>query len=106
MTSVKITINIDEETWNRFKRAVYTRLKNLSGAVEEAIKAFDMEELMSAYMKARGIDTRRYPSLREVEEGKPRLKTSAGVPVRTMRDERDVGASGHERPKKLSPIVS
>lgn len=102
MTTVKTTINIDEETWNRFKRAVSSRqgsLRNLSGAVEEAIKAFDTEELMNAFMGAMGIETGRYPSLNEVEEGRPRSVTSAGETVRVMRDERDARLSGHKRPR-------
>ena len=61
---------------------------------------------MSAFMEAMGIEAGRYRSLREVEDGRPRLKTLAGVGVKTMRDERDAGVSGHERPKKLGPIFS
>jgi hypothetical protein len=102
MTTVKTTINIDEETWNRFKKAVSSRqgsLRNLSGAVEEAIKAFDTEELMNAFMGAMGIEAGRYPSLNEVEEGRPRPGTSAGETVRAMRDERDARLSGHKRPR-------
>ncbi|MFB0557576.1 MAG: hypothetical protein ACETVY_00530 [Candidatus Bathyarchaeia archaeon] len=100
MTTTKTTINIDEETWNRFKKTVSSRqgsLRNLSGAVEEAIKAFDTEELIKAFMEAMGIESGGLPSLREVEEGRPRLDTSAGETVRAMRDERNARVSGHER---------
>lgn len=100
MTTTKTTINIDEETWNRFKRTVSSRqgsLRNLSGAVEEAIKAFDTEELIRAFMEAMGIGSGGFPSLREVEDGRPRLDTSAGETVRAMRDERNARVSGHER---------
>jgi hypothetical protein len=100
MTVTKTTINIDEETWNRFKRTVSTRqgnLRKLSGTVEEAIRAFDTEELVRAFMEATGIEPGGFPSLREVEEGRPRLDTSAGEAVRAMRDERDARVSGHER---------
>ena len=102
MTTVKTTINIDEETWNRLKRAVSSRqgsLRNLSGVVEEAIRAFDTEELINAFMETAGFERGRYPSLREVEEGRPRLETSAGETVRAMRDERDERVSGHEQPR-------
>ena len=102
MTTIKTTININEETWKRFKKAVSFRqgsLRNLSGAVEEAIKAFDMEELMNAFMEAMGIEAGRYPSLNEVEEGRPRPGTSAGETIRAMRDNRHERVSGHERPR-------
>jgi len=100
VTTTKTTINIDEETWNRFKKAVSSRqgsLRNLSGAVEEAIRTFDTEELVKALMEATGIEPGGFPSLREVEDGRPRLATSAGETVRAMRDERDARVSGHER---------
>lgn len=100
MTTTKTTINIDEETWNRFKRAVSSSqgsLRNLSGAVEEAIRAFDTEEIVRAFMEATGIEPGGFPSLREVEEGRPRLVTPAGETVRAMRDERDARVSGHGR---------
>jgi hypothetical protein len=98
MTTTKTTINIDEETWNRFKKTVFSRqgsFRNLSGAVEEAIKTFDTEELIRAFMEEVGIGSGGFPSLREVEEGRPRLETSAGEIVRAMRDERNERISGH-----------
>ena len=49
------------------------------------------------YIARAGFEGGRYPSLREVEEGRPRLETSAGETVRAMRDERDERVSGHER---------
>ena len=88
MTTVKTTINIDEETWNRFKSAVSSRqgsARNLNGAVEEAIRSFDTEGLLSAFMEAMGIEAGGHPSLREVERSRPRLETSAGETVRRMR---------------------
>ena len=99
MTSVKTTINIDEETWKRFKRTVSSRyggIRNLSGAVEEAIKCFNTEGLLSRFMEMAGIGMGAYPSLKEVEERRPKPGTSAGEVVRAMRDERVARISGHE----------
>ena len=91
MTTVKATIDIDEETWNRFKNTVSSRqcsARNLSGAVEEALRSFDTEGLILAFMEAMGIEAGSRPSLREVERSRPRLRTSAGETVRTMRGDR------------------
>lgn len=101
-TTVKTTINIDEETWNRFKRAVSSSqgsLRNLSGAVKEAIRALDAEYLIRTFAEKTGIEAGRYPSLREVEESRPRPGTSTGETIRRMRDEGDARISGHERPR-------
>lgn len=96
MTTVKTTINIDEDTWNRFKKAVSSNqgsLRNLSSAVEEAIRCFNTDELLESFMEMRGIERGRYPSLREVEGSRPKLETSAGKAVREIRDERDARIS-------------
>ena len=97
--TVKTTINIDEETWRRFKDAVsfrYGSIRNLSSAVEEAIKCFNTDSILSQFAEEMGVQTGTYPSLREVEENRPRLATSAGREVREMRDERDARLSGHK----------
>ena len=99
MTTVKTTINIDEETWNRFKKTVSSRygsIRNLSGTVEEAIKCFNTEELLRRFMEMAGIDMGTYPSLKDVEERRPKPGTSAGEAVRAMREERVASISGHE----------
>ena len=99
MATVKTTINVDEETWNRFKRSVTSRygsIRSLSDAVEEAIKCFNIEELLEMFVKQAGIEVESYPSLREVEERRPKLATSAGEEVRAMREERVASISGHQ----------
>ena len=99
MATVKTTINVDEETWNRFKRSVTSRygsIRSLSDAVEEAIKCFNIEELLETFVKQAGIEVEPYPSLREVEERRRKLATSAGEEVRAMRDERVASISGHQ----------
>lgn len=99
MTTVKTTINIDEDTWNRFKKTVFSRygaIRNLSDAVEEAIKSIDAEEQLSLFMKESGIDADTYPSLKEVVDRRVKLETSAGEEVREMREKRVASISGHE----------
>lgn len=96
MGSIKISINIDEEMWNEFKRTVsshYGNVRGLSTTVEEAIKCFNTAELLNRFTELKGIDVSTYPSLREIEEKRPQLKVSAGEAVRKMRDEREARIS-------------
>ena len=97
MGVVKTTIVIDEETWNEFKKTVSSRygsLRMTSLAVEEAIKCFNAVEMLKGFSDAMGFVTSVYPSVREVEERRPKLGTSAGEEVRGMRDERQARLSG------------
>lgn len=97
MPTVKTTINVDEETWDNFKRSVSSgggSLRSLSEAVEEAIRCFDTGGLLGGFMAAMGMEGG-FPSLREVEGGRPRPGTSAGEAVRAMRDERAGRIPGH-----------
>lgn len=96
MKTVKTTINIDEETWNEFKKTVSSRygsIRKLSSAVEEAIQSFNTAELLNRFSGLMGIDTSTYPSVREIKEKRPRLEVSAGETVRAMRDEREARLS-------------
>jgi len=63
-------------------------------AVEEAIRCFNAVELLKSASIAMGFVTGAYPSVREVEERRPKLGTSAGEEVRRMRDERQSRLSG------------
>lgn len=97
MGVVKTTIVIDEETWKEFKRSVSSRygsLRMTSTAVEEAIKCFNAVELLKSISRAMNLTIHAYPSVKEVEERRPTLGTSAGEEVRGMRDERQAGLSG------------
>lgn len=97
MPSVKTTINIDEDTWNRFKRIVALSgggLRNLSGAVEEAIRSYNTSEILGDFIKARELDGE-FPSLREVEESRPKADISAGKAMREFREERTEHLPGH-----------
>jgi len=98
MNTIKTTINIDEEAWNEFKKTVSSRygsIRKLSYAVEEAIQCFNTAELLNRFSEMRGINASVYPSIREVEERRPRLEVSAGEVVRAMRDEREEGVPRH-----------
>jgi len=90
MGSIKTTIIIDEETWSEFKKTVSSRygsLRMVSHAIEEAIKCFNVVEVLKAFSNAMGLAINEYPSMNEVKEKRPKLKSSAGKEVRRMRDE-------------------
>jgi len=94
---VKTTVVIDEETWNEFKRSVSSRygsLRMASLAVEEALKCFNAIKLLKKFSEAIGFVTSVYQSVREVEERRPKMGTSAGEEVRRLRDERQDRLSG------------
>lgn len=96
MGVIKTTIVIDKETWNEFKKSVssiYGSLRMTSLAVEEAIKCFNAVEVLKNFSTTMGLVTSVYPSVREVEERRPKLWTSAGGEVRRMRDERQTRLS-------------
>ncbi|MBS7643919.1 hypothetical protein KEJ26_05035 [Candidatus Bathyarchaeota archaeon] len=98
--NVKTTILINEATWEEFKKFVSSRygsLRMTSLAVEEAIKCFNAVGLLRSFSKAIGLETDVYPSIREVQERRPRLGTLAGEEVRGMRDERQTRLSRHKQ---------
>ena len=96
MGIVKTTIVVDEKTWKEFKKMVslrYGSSRFTSPAVEEAIKCFNITELLKKFLDAVGCSLAAYPSLKEVEERRPKLGTSAGEEIRRMRDEHYAGLS-------------
>jgi hypothetical protein len=96
MGVIKTTIVIDEEAWKEFKRSVssiYGSLRMTSFAVEEAIKCFNAVDLLKDFSNAMALNASGYPSVREVEERRPKLRTSAGEELRRMRDERQTRLS-------------
>lgn len=99
MGTIKTTINVDEETWKEFRRTVSSRygsVRKLSSTVEEAIKCFNTAELLDRFTELSEIDVSVYPSIREIEERRPKLETSSGEAVRAMRDERETRISRHK----------
>ena len=94
--SVKATIVINEGVWNEFKRMVSSRygFKKFSFALEEVIKCFNAAELLSTFSKFMGITISVYPSVKDVENRRPKLKTSAGKIIREMRHERETRVYG------------
>lgn len=97
---VKTTIVVDEKVWNQFKKTISSRYgshRNLSPAVEEAIKCFNAVQLLNSFSSAMGFDTKIYPSIRDVESRRPKLKTSTGKIIREMRDEREAHIHGFQQ---------
>lgn len=90
MTVVKTTVNIDEKVWEEFKKTVSNRyggLRNLSGAVESAIRNYNMVELLRESASKLGVDPD-YPSSREVEQRRPAAPVGSSEVLREMRDGR------------------
>ncbi len=87
-TTVKTTVNIDEEVWEEFKRAVnrrYGGTRNLSKAVEEAISSYNTVELLREAAKALDVEPGEYPSSSEVEKNRPTAAGTSGL-VRLLRE--------------------
>ncbi|HEX9915913.1 MAG TPA: hypothetical protein VGB32_13440 [Candidatus Bathyarchaeia archaeon] len=96
-TTVKTTINIDEEVWEEFKRTVdrnYGGSRNLSKVVEEAIRNYNTLELLREAAKALNIEPGAYPSSTEVETNRPSAEGTSRL-VREMRDDREARLHGH-----------
>ena len=90
MTVVKTTVNIDEKVWEEFKRTVSNRyggLRNLSGAVENAIRNYNMVEVLRESSSKLGINPE-YPSSREVEQRRPSIPVESSDVLREMREGR------------------
>ena len=99
MDAVKTTINVDDETLREFKKMATSRYgssRKLSAAIEEAMRSYNSSMILSEYAEKEGIIVVTYPSSREVEEGRPKLETSAGEEVRGMRDARETSVSRHQ----------
>jgi len=97
MGGIKTTIVIDEETLNEFRRFVsskYGSSRMTSSAVEEALKSFNAVEYLKKFSDLMKFEITAYPSAKEVEEGRPKLRTSSAKEVREMRDGRKNRLSG------------
>jgi len=91
---IETTIVIDEETWNEFKIFVSSRygsLRTTRLAVEKALKRVKTLETLKEFSEAMGFVNSACPSVREVEERRPKIRTSAGEEVRGLRNEREAG---------------
>ncbi len=96
MDAVKTTINVDEETLREFKKMASARYggeRKLSAAIEEAMRSYNSQSLLTLYAEQEGIALTAYPSSREVEERRPHVDASAGKEVRGIRDARETGIS-------------
>ncbi|HUV54937.1 MAG TPA: hypothetical protein VMW03_07000 [Candidatus Krumholzibacteriaceae bacterium] len=91
MTTVKTTIDIDEEVWEGFKRTVARRYGGTLSAgqvIEEIIRGYVVAEFLRESSGILGVDVDEYPSSSEVERNRPSVQGSSADAVRNMRDER------------------
>ena len=94
MTTVRKTIMIDKEVWEKFKRTTRERHGRkiiLSKAVEEAISNYNTASLLRDAANALNAEMGVYPSSTEVEAYRP----SAAGTSRLVREMRD--AAAHQR---------
>jgi hypothetical protein len=98
MTTIKTTFNVDEERWERFKEAA-DFLSDGKGTVgellEEAMDSFDVVGMLDRLAKEMGWERKGYPSLKEVEESRPKAEGSSTDIVREMRGDRENRLSGY-----------
>ena len=95
-TTVKTTINIDEEKMARIKRTaqnLYGDTRSLSELFSDAAESFDGESILEAFTKETGWDDLPFPSLREVEERRPSSTEGSEKILREFRDRRANRAS-------------
>lgn len=91
LMTIKTTVNIDEDVWEEFKKAVSTRYgstRNLSGAVEHAINNYNTVRLLRRSAKTLELPPAEYPSSSEVEERRPEVAVDSSSVLREMRDDR------------------
>jgi hypothetical protein len=99
MDAVKTTINVDNKTLREFKKMTTSRYgsaRKLSAAIADAMRSYNSSMILIEYAEKEGISLVSFPSSREVEEGRPKLETSAGEEVRGMRDAREASVSRYE----------
>jgi len=97
MTTVKTTINISEEVWEEFKRTVNSRYgssRSLSQLVEEAIRSYNVVEMLQESAGDLGVELGEYPSSSEVEARRITVPESSARILREMRDDRETRVLG------------
>ena len=90
MTLVKTTITISEEVWEEFKRTVNSRYggsRSPSQVVEEAIRSYNVVEMLQVSAGDLGVEIGGYPSSSEVDVRRPRFPVSSVRILREIRKE-------------------
>ncbi len=96
MGAIKTTINLDEDVLREFRKAASSRYggyRNLSRAIEEAMRNYNTTALLVEYAKAEDIDLNEMPSSREIVSRRPVVDWSAGEELKEMRENRAVHLS-------------
>ena len=92
--NTRTTINVDEEILREVKKTVASRSRgnrNLSQAIEEAMRNYNTTSALISYVKAEGIPIDTLPSFSEVVDRRQSVDWSDGAEVREMRGERAAG---------------
>ncbi len=93
----KVSVYIDEELWERFKKMVVHKTgdtRSLSREVQMLVEESIVDKgLLNAFKKL-GLNWEKLPSFSDIEAVTPVKSSSAGKTVRKMRDERAESISG------------
>ena len=92
MTTIKTTITISGEVWEEFKRTVNSRYggsRSLNQVVEEAIRRYNVVEMLRESAGDLGVEIGGYPSSGEVEAGRPTVPGSSARVLKKIRDGRE-----------------
>ena len=92
MTTVKTTVNISKEVWEEFKRTVNSRYggsRSLSQVVEEAIRGYNVVEVLRESAGDLGVEIGEYPSRSEVGARRPTVPVSSARVLKKIRDDRE-----------------
>ncbi len=101
----KTTLALDPEVWRRFMEDV-TRFEGpraVSSEVDKMLRGQDLEVFAAALAEVAPRPAGGYPSLEDVERGRPRLRERVSDYIREERDDRDDRLLGLERLRKAVP---
>lgn len=93
----KVSIYIDDELWQNFKKMIVQRTgdtRSLSKEVQSLIEERIIEKTLLDAFKKLDLNLEKLPSFGDIKPVVPTKPTSSGRMVREMRDERAESLSG------------
>ncbi|MEM1581472.1 MAG: hypothetical protein QXK89_03045 [Candidatus Bathyarchaeia archaeon] len=73
----KISVYIDDEVWNEFKKEVFQKygsLRKISSEIESTLKSLIVHEIVASTFKKMGIEVDRSISSLEIKANRPTLR--------------------------------
>ncbi len=98
----KTTLLLDAAVWRRFQEEVQRHEggRAASGEVERLLRGADPRVFMDALAKVFPRPEGGWPSLRDVERGRPKIRAEVATLIREGRDEREDGVLGLKRDRE------